>query len=615
MLGLRMPRARVLALLVFLSGTAVYAHTLGHGFGFDDGPEVVDNEWIQSLSDLPAIFMHSAWKGAGDEAPIYRPLATATYALNYAAGGLSPFGYHLANVLLHALTSVLVMALALELRMPLGAAALAGFLFAVHPVHAEVVANVAGRKDSLATLFAIAALLAHARALRSGKGWMVAAPAALAAAMLSKETGVAAIGLMAARDVLFGREEWRRARPRAIALYAAYGLLFLGYLGARWATVGSLGVPLDHIPFTENPIAHVGTPLRVLTAVAVLGRGIGLLLAPVKLSPDYSYRAIPLAASAAVPYALLAVAALAAATAAAMRSRRRSAVGAFALLWYGLTLFPASNLLFPVGTTFGERLLYLPSVGFCLGVSAIASALLATAAAPVLRWALPACAVALVARTATYAAVWADELALFSAGVEAQPESSKMRQCLGAALMERGQAAAALPQFQAVIRILQGTPAPLARNHLELGVAYEQLGRLDDAARAYEQALRDERDYPDALWRLGVVRWSQGRQAEAISFWLRTVGVDPRHARALSDLGIAYSLSGDDQAARGMWERATAADPRLASAWYRLGALYQRDGDVERARRAWREFLRHEHGKFPQEREEIEAKLRGPATP
>ena len=126
----------------------VYANTLGCGFAFDDLKFIVPNESIRSLSNFTT-FLDMTEGGGG-----YRPLRNLVNALNYAACGLEPFGWHLVNVLLHVAATALVWRVA---RRILGAgtlaAAAATILFAVHPIHTEAVANVSGRKDILATIF------------------------------------------------------------------------------------------------------------------------------------------------------------------------------------------------------------------------------------------------------------------------------------------------------------------------------------------------------------------------------------------------------------------------------------------------------------------------------
>ncbi|MBI5071154.1 MAG: tetratricopeptide repeat protein [Deltaproteobacteria bacterium] len=598
------------ALLAAAVALAVYAPTVEHGFAFDDLPEVVDNDSVRSLAAVPRMFAQAAWAGSGEDNPIYRPLTTATYALNHAIGGLAPAGFHLGNVLLHALVAALVVLLASRLGLPLAGAGMAGLLFAVLPVHAEAVANVAGRKDLLAAAFLLGALLLHPRALRGSLAAAAGVVLLLGAAMFSKESGVVGIGLLAARDLVLGREDWRRAPRRSAGLFALYAAATALYLLARKAAVGTVGVPLDHIPWAENPIAHADVATRVRTAVAVLARGLSLQVAPLHLSPDYSYAAIPPSPGWLDGWFLAGLALAAALVAGAVAGLRRWPLGALCLLWYAGAIFPASNLLVPIGTILGERLLYLPSLALCLVLGAGAAVLWARFPRPALRWGAALLLLALGGRAWAASRIWADELTLFTAGVEAQPRSSKMRQCLGAVLMERGRPAEALPHFQAAVEILRGTPAPLSRHLLEVGVALEALGRRDEAAATYQEILASDPGYGDARWRLGVVRWSQARKAEAVEEWQRTVAADPSHARALSDLGIAAMAAGDEAGARRHWERAAAADPRLASAWYRLAGLYERAGERDRARAAWREFLAREHGKQPRERAVAEERLR-----
>jgi tetratricopeptide (TPR) repeat protein len=618
--------ARVAAAVVALAALATYAGTLGHGFVLDDGPEVVNNFFIRSLSDVPRILTTGSWEGTGEGSPPqYRPLTTFTYALNHALGGLGPFGYHLVNVLLHALASALVLALGLRAGLPLAGASLAGLLFAVHPVHVEAVANVAGRKDVLVTVLFLAAALAHGAALRRGT-WpaLLGAVLAFGGALASKESGLVLFAVLAARDLLLGREDGLRAPRTTIALYGAYAAEIALYLWARWAAVGSLLFPM--LAFEENPIAFAPASQRVLSAIAVLGKGLLLLVVPGTLSPDYSFRAIPAASGIGDPRVLLSALAIGGLVALAVWARGRWPVGLLALLWYGVTIFPTSNLVVRIGTIFGERLLYLPSVGFCLAAGGLLGALLLRSsggepAAGGARGALPLAAragvatllVALSARTLAYARDWADEPSLYASAARSQPESSRARRLHGGSLMEQGRPAEAAAEFEAALAILSDPavpPAVRSRPRMELGVAFEALGRLADAARLYESVAAEDPGNADAPWRMGVVRWREGRRDEAVVLWSRAVAADPGHARALSDLGLAAWLSGDLAAARRTWQRAAEADPTVASVWYRLGKLHETEGDLAAARAAWTEFLRRSVGRHPEWRAEVEARLR-----
>ena len=89
------------ALGVAAIAAALQAVTIGHGFVLDYGPEIVDNAFVRLLTSAPRIFTTASWEGSGlgKEVPMWRPFTTLTYALNHAAGGLDPVGYHLVNVL------------------------------------------------------------------------------------------------------------------------------------------------------------------------------------------------------------------------------------------------------------------------------------------------------------------------------------------------------------------------------------------------------------------------------------------------------------------------------------------------------------------------------------
>lgn len=600
------PRAAFLA--VALAAVLPYLHTLGHGFAYDDGVEVVDNAFIRSEQGLGRILSSPVWAGAGHGSSAYRPLTTVTYALNHAVGGLAPSGYHLVNLLLHALVSILVLALALDLGLPLAAATLAGLLFAVHPVHVEAVANVAGRKELLVTAFALGAVLLHGRGLRRGGLALLAAPLATCLAAFSKETGVMTVGLIAARDLLVGRGEVRAAPRRAATLYAGHLAAAVAYLAARWAVLGSMGMP--GTPFLENPIADAPALQRVATAIALLGKGLQLLVAPATLSPDYSYAAFPPVAPPVDLRLALGLASVAAVAALAAWPGERRPARLAAVAIYGMGVFPGSNLLVPIGTIFGERLLYLPSVGFALGIAALAAGWLDGRRAAVARPIAGLALAMLALRGAWYARVWADDATLFAAGARIQPASAQMQLTHGGQLLARGQPAEAAAAFRRAAEILQGHPDAQAPALVQLGIAEEQLGRAGDAAGLYEQVLRSDPRQPDALWRVGVLRWSEGDRAAAVALWDRALAAEPRHAPSLADLGLAAYLAGDLPSAEARLRRASELAPNLPGVWFKLGVVLQAMGRNDEAVAAWRRFLELSPGPSP-EREQVERALAG----
>lgn len=141
----------------------------------------------------------------------YRPLCVLTYKLNHTVGGLKPIGYHLINVLLHCLSTVLVVKLARHILPDGISVVISGLLFASHPIHTEAVAGIVGRADLIACNFYMFTILSYIKHVQLRKKsylrhWMALCGAILSAsaAVLSKETAVTALVICVIYDILKG---------------------------------------------------------------------------------------------------------------------------------------------------------------------------------------------------------------------------------------------------------------------------------------------------------------------------------------------------------------------------------------------------------------------------
>jgi tetratricopeptide (TPR) repeat protein len=172
-------------------------------------------------------------------------------------------------------------------------------------------------------------------------------------------------------------------------------------------------------PFADNPIAGAGFWTGRLTAAAVLGRYVWLMLWPRHLSFDYSYQAIMLVRG--TPRDWLAGLTVAAVGFIAAVVMRRNRTAFFFLMFAFVTLLPAANLLFPIGTIMAERLLYLPCAGVMLCVVMLAYRVLRRLAPYVLCVLLAVLAIGTLARNAD----WRTDLTLSAAAVNSQPMSYK----------------------------------------------------------------------------------------------------------------------------------------------------------------------------------------------
>lgn len=587
-----------LAGLVGAVALAPYLNALTLGFAQDDFPFIVDNPRIMGAESALGLLTRV------DATDLYRPLTMLSYALN-AALDPGPAGFHLVNVALHVGVSLLVFLLVEALLGGLETATAAGLLFAAHPVHTEAVAGIVGRAELLAAGFGLLSLLALLRAeRRTGRGRVgltLASAGALLAAVLSKESGLTVLGLGAV-VVGWARATWDpRVLGRALASHLA---VVLAYLAWRWWLVGTVATAAPP-PFVDNPLAHVPPLARLGTAAVVIAQYLGLLTVPLWLSSDYSLDQVPVVFSLLDPRLLIAVAVLAALVAGTVVAARRAAPLALAAAFFAIPLALTANVLFPIGTIKAERLLYLPSVGWCVAAG-WAAVQLRRVERPLAFGVLGVVVALFAVRTWVRNEEWQDNRAVFSAMVRTAPRSAKAhanwgfellrqrrldeairhmqraveiaphwagaRANLASALLRAGRVEEGLAHYERAVRAEPGNA--IARTGY--GIALAQHGRRADAAGQLEAALRLEPGRLDARYSLGLVLLQMGRAAEAAEQFAAAARVAPRHADTLASWGVALLQQGKREEAIVRLEGALRVNPEHAQARAALQAARAR---------------------------------------
>jgi Flp pilus assembly protein TadD len=574
-------------LVVGLVAVAVYANSVVNEFVFDDRLLIEKNPIVQGEGTAGELLLAPYHLGVElSTTALYRPLALASFALDYLWSGLDPFGYHIVNILLHAAVSVLVLRLGTRLGMSSFAAAAGAVLFAVHPVHTEVVANLAGRAELLAALFYLVAMVAYSGP-GSHRGRCIIAGVGLLLALLSKESAATLLGVAVLWDLTLGRrggesvgERLRDRRFELLALVVAVA----AYLALRAIALGgALVAPV--VPYVDNPLVDSPLSERWATAAVVTIRYLGLLVLPIRLSPDYSYAQI-LPVGLANPGALVALVVVAGVLGAVVWSFRRSPKVAFLGSFAVISFLPASNVLMPIGTIMGERLLYLPSVAFCLllghGVGILRERLGGRGA-----WTILIVVVALAsARTVVRNRDWRNGLALFSSAAVTSPRSVKVQSNLGAELMRRGRHEEART---ALGRALEIDPA-YDPARLNLAQCLLDEGEIPAAEQEIRRLLDSRADHPVALFQLGEVLLRGERFDEAEAVFRQLLSVRPESAEVHGRLGVALELLGRRAEAEAAILEAVELEPRSATLRNDLGLLYSRQGrhaeSIEQLRRA-----------------------------
>lgn len=481
-------RTAYLLAIPALAALAVYAPSIGNGFAYDDVTAIVRNPLLHGLRTLPSALSQAYWLSQGN---LYRPLTLLSWGLEWQASGGQPWLFHLLNVLWHAAATLLVTRLALR-WLPAAGALCAGLAFALHPVHAEAVANAVGRSEIVAAAMLAALGLAvtapHAEPTRMRA---VAVALLAAGALASKEVGVVAPA------VAFGLAWARPGTPRRLEPALGYALAALAgvlpLLLARWLVLGTLAGDRPHHAFTAAPPVQ-----EALLVLGALPRAALLLVAPLRPRLDW---APTMAAVLAPSVAMAVLGAMVVLGVAAMlvRHLRAPSVPGVAIWFAAAAIAPTSNLLFRSGVVLAERTLYTPSIGACLLLGAAAHAACARGGW-LRRTALVAGAawiVAALAITPRENAVWRDN------------------ERLGAAMLER---------------------APDSyRAHLFAGSLRRGTGDLADARAHYRQGIALFADDAGMLFDAATVEARLGERPQAIRYLSRAVTLEPerRGARTL----------------------------------------------------------------------------------
>lgn len=355
----------VWAVGLFLLATLVYANSFPGTFVLDD-IHIVKNSTLVRDFDISAIFRSDYWHPL-EHSGLYRPLTILSLAVNHLILGSDAWGYHLVNVLLHGAATILFWRLLASWGITPLAALLAAAIFAVHPIHQEVVNIIVGRSELLAALFLFGAFLCA-----GSRSPLVSAVTGIffLAALLSKEHAVTFLLMLPITDAYLAGgslQVWRR-RWRFYVYLLGIALAWLA-----WYKLGIVSdLPRSRLTEAAAPLAHVDGMTRVLTALEHQWLYLRLLLVPIPLQSVYSVADLPPFIDSLLMPRALAVLAVTGALLAALGFgwQRREPVALFGALY--LAAFSiTSNIPFPIGVTMAERLAYLPSFWFCAALAVV----------------------------------------------------------------------------------------------------------------------------------------------------------------------------------------------------------------------------------------------------
>ncbi len=592
---------------VALFAVALYAASVGYGFVRDDHELIRANPFLRRDGFLVRLLTSDFWRASGRNSGMWRPLVVLSYWVDGRAFQWQPWGFHAVNLVAHAAASALVAWLVLAAGAGGVAAFLAGAWFAAMPAHVESVAWISGRTDVLCGLFVALALLLDRRARRAGRAWAgVPATLAFTLALLSKEAALPFVAILAVAEWIETerRFTWSGAL-RWLAPYAAITLAFVlvhETLASRWVQ-----------PPSVDPAT---TGLIRLAGWIMVPQYVAMLWPWYPHSPDI---ALQLPNGPWTPGVLGGIVATLGMIVLATGLAWRRSRGALPVALFALPLLTFSVLAWVRSyLTFAERLVYLPSIGaaWLLGLG-VAAAARRPGPLPRVVYAAAALLVAASAwQTLRLVPQWSDDLVMFRAMTEVQPENAKARIGYANQLAAAGREREALEQLakaevldprlsetsasRAVVYFRHGDwPDVLASADHSLALdptnpqarllratALMRLRRLDEAAVVLQQMMADDPGDPatEGIW--GQVLMLRHQPAQAIPYLEHALAWQGDDASVAYALGVAHQLVGEWPQARDAFAITVRIDPRYYEGWLRLATAAQMAGDAATRDRA-----------------------------
>jgi Tfp pilus assembly protein PilF len=549
-------RGALISIGLVVAALAVYGQTAGRDFEFiriDDPDYVSANPHVTSGLSPENL----SWAVTSFDANNWHPLTWLSLQFDAQLFGLDPRAFHVVNMLLHAVNSVLLFLL---LRRMTGAewpSAFVAALFALHPAHVESVAWISERKDVLSGLFWMLTTIAYVRYAESpGAGRYVLVLILFA------------LGLM--------------AKPMLVTLPAT--LLLLDYWPLRRSGLGRLvleklplfalvaaTIPLTMMAQTKMAKSLQMFPLyvRVENALVAYAQYIVMLFWPVDLAIFYPHPgdAIPLWQPVAAGVLLLAVSVV------AIWQRRRRPYLLVGWLWFLGTLVPVIGLMQVGMQARADRYTYIPYIGLFIIIVWIATEL----ASDRTRWIAAAAALTLIAYgvlSFIQIRYWRDTETLWRHDLAVTPDNGVAHEGLGLELLQAGKFEEARDHLRESIRLGRHS----TRTHGNLAVALQKLGDLDGAAAQYHLALLIDPDSVPAHLGLAEVREAQHRYEDARDQLRAALAIEPNSYTIHRDLALVLNRLGQTREALEECEAALRLESNLAEANNNKGLVLESAG-------------------------------------
>ena len=566
-------------LLAAAMGFILYGNTFGHQYCLDDYSIIKDNWVVQGgLKNLGTIFSTEYRYGAwGSPGSLYRPLTLTMMAIEWQLAPDNPFLGHFLNVVFYAMTGWVLWITLRRVMVDYSPIlpALATLFFMAHPVHTEVVGNIKSRDEIVALLLSIGAIYAIWRYFeQENRKWLVLAVLAYTLSIFTKESVITFLAVIPLTIWFFTNKSLGQ-NLRISALFLAPALIFLLI---RHNVLAAQPYPEAYSILDNFIIGAKNQGERFASAFMMCGRYLQALVWPQPLVSDLGYPQMK-----PVGFgdwrALLGFALYVGMGAWALWGMTKKHFLAYAILLYLVTFSLFSNVLMLIGTSYGERELYDPSLGFAMALAWLlakigridlrGSELFPKPGSNMVWGAAVVILLLYSGKTIQRNPAWFDSFSLYMADVGNSPNCAKLHYHLGLEETKRG-----------IDDKNGGTVND--PNWVKKGID------------SYNKAIELFPEYHDAYGSRGLAYFRLQDYDRAFTDYQRALKHRPNDARVLSNLGYIYFMRNDLENAELVYRKSVASDPRFVDARRNLGAVLAMRKEYDQAIEQWKEGLKYE---------------------
>ncbi len=628
----------IFAAAIFVVAFVINSNTFRNNFVLDDHGIIKNNKITKapvSWENTKTIFSTPLRKGdfSDLENSLYRPFTKFLFNIEWNLFNGDPHKFHVVNVLLYGLIGIFIFFIFYDIMkkkwvIPFFIA----LLFIVHPIHTEVVANIKSGDEVLSLLGSVIAIRCIQLYFSRSKMWYLAAGVlAFLMGSFSKESTVVMIGVIPIFIYYFTQAELKKN----VIISSVFAVCSGFFLFCRHLALGGYPAPsplsaLDNYMVLSND----NIPIRTGSAINTLGLYLKTFFVPHPLSCDYSYSSLEPIKSLADPTFLLSFLIFTALFIFALWKLKEKNLIGFGLLWFFITVSITSNVFFLIGTSFGERLFFVPSLGLCIATVFLLSRFFyknenaaedgsfasSFSASPLLFSVLLIVSVFYSIKTYSRNIDWKTDFALFSRDIEYYPNSTHLLFYLGNHLSSNEYAEDKTPEqkkqasLEAIAKLTKSMsiyPALPSDGYNQLGKAYFNIAKYDSAQKYYMKAFSEDSTNAIFINNLGTIYYNTSdqftnkgnayRQAgrpdsanyfylmgkerllQAQPYFLMAHKRDTTEADFMNNIGCIYGATQRPDSAIYWFEKAHIADDLDITSLNFLEITYRAVGNVQKA--------------------------------